>query len=500
MPPAACYSDDEDSISLTSTTSSDQQEEYEVETILSQRTIEGTEYYLVKWEGYPYERCTWEPEESFCDPITLKEWREKSAAIARGDLPEFDVQSLEDRACALEQASLERKGRRRAKRFRLGLLLSPTDDNKDEQEEEYEVDSLFDSVDENEPSRPQNKSKKPPTQRSTQPTSQPRSTSQKTAGVKRLSAVDNRKKSNFPRSPLEGPGRGLSNPEPYRPIPKRQLAKRTNLPPAIGISAGASKNSISRIRQRKEHSFDPTDPARVKMFKNLSSKWRYEKATRREPAPDISQLDLRRPGEWLTSSGGSNVPARSGLWNHNYNGPDSLFVEQDGPMPTMFEEPRFIGGSPTTTLGERSSGGLRRQISLDGGNTTNRSQQRNPEQETPLGAQRKSSLEFSYSSTTALQMGEKPPFRQYPSQGDVVGRKFGAQGRYWDPGEVLVTIRFGTDGREIGHVRLCNLDLRTKRQILDTKEGKNIDIWFRDTCTIEQYSLICERQVSQDVQ
>ncbi|KAK2766217.1 hypothetical protein FQN54_007733 [Arachnomyces sp. PD_36] len=478
MPPEESHSDDDDNISLTSTACSEQVEEYEVETILAQRTIDEIDIYLVKWEGYPNERSTWEPEDSFCDPRTLKEWEDKKRAISRGELPEFDVKSLEDRIYALEQASLQRKGRRRAKRFRLGLSSRP-DDNKPEEADE--IDSLFDSVDGDGPSgsRDENTRVRGTQKKAQQPTSHPKPTNSN-----RREDARNQKQSNTRRSPPSWPRRDPPPSEPYYRIPKRQLAKRT-VPPVVGVSAGRPKDLVSRIQRRRERAYDPTDPARAKMFKNLSSQRRYEKAGRNEPAPDISQLDLRRPGEWLTSGSSSTAPARSGLWNHSRNDDsDSLFVEQDGPMPDRYST---INASPTMAPGERSPEGLRRQASWEDRNTSNRPYQGNSGWAQPLDPRRKSSLEFSHQGSGPPRAGERPSY----GSGEVPNRTFGTKGRYWGEGEVLATLRFGPDGQEVGHVRLCNLDRSTRRQIVDTKEGHNIDLWFQHTCTREQYGLLC---------
>lgn len=469
MPPEVPPSDDEDDISLTSTAASDQLEEYEVEAILAQRNIEGIEQYLVKWDGYPYERCNWEPEESFCNPVTLEEWGGKRAAISRGEQPEFDVEALEKQIRSIDLASFERKGRRRAKRFRLGLLSA--DDGRAGQAEEYEVDSLFDSIDGDEHDSSKDRERSAQGKKPKQPTSHPKATNPKTASIKRLANAPNQRQPNSSRSPAIGSRQKPS----FSPASKKQLAKRTIPPPAVGISTRSPNDLSSRIQQQKVHNFDPTDPARVQVFKNLSSKRRYEKASQRERVPDIERLDLRKPGDWLTSDGGSDVSSRGGLWNRIHNsGSDSLFVEQDGPMPAMFEEPASIAAPQTSPREQRNPG------------------------RTSLDSQRRGSQDSSYQESPRAV--ERPPFRQRPSQGNererVPGRKFGARGRYWDPGEVLVTIRFGADGQEIGNARLCNLDLSTRRQILDTKERNNIDIWFRDTCTKEQYALLCEKRVS----
>ncbi|KAK5087756.1 hypothetical protein LTR05_001971 [Lithohypha guttulata] len=69
---------------------------YSVELILAQRVIDGTLRYLVKWEGYPDEECTWEPKENFTDAHTiLKEWAERRA---RGDeLNQEDIAPIEQK-------------------------------------------------------------------------------------------------------------------------------------------------------------------------------------------------------------------------------------------------------------------------------------------------------------------------------------------------------------------------------------------------------------------
>lgn len=35
--------------------------EYNVERIIDKKNIKGKTHYKVKWEGYPYSQCTWEP-------------------------------------------------------------------------------------------------------------------------------------------------------------------------------------------------------------------------------------------------------------------------------------------------------------------------------------------------------------------------------------------------------------------------------------------------------
>ncbi|EEP79271.1 predicted protein [Uncinocarpus reesii 1704] len=111
---------DDDNISLTSTVPSEPQEEYEVECILAQRNFHGEEKYLVKWTGYPIERCTWESEEMFLNPQTLEDWARKQEAIIRGEQPSFDIEALEQRCFSSKAAAERRREKRREKRKRLG--------------------------------------------------------------------------------------------------------------------------------------------------------------------------------------------------------------------------------------------------------------------------------------------------------------------------------------------------------------------------------------------
>ena len=112
---------DADSISLTSTAPSEPKDEYPIEGILAERVFDGTTRYLVKWEGYPDERCTWEPESSFQDDQTFHDWQNMKMRISRGLDSAYDVSALETRVENWIKATETRKARRKAKRIRLGI-------------------------------------------------------------------------------------------------------------------------------------------------------------------------------------------------------------------------------------------------------------------------------------------------------------------------------------------------------------------------------------------
>lgn len=87
--------DSDDSISLTSTVISedDPDNTYIVENILAERWFSEEERtkYLVKWEGYPIERASWEPIEMFDDKNTINEWKAvKQRREAGASSPHYD--------------------------------------------------------------------------------------------------------------------------------------------------------------------------------------------------------------------------------------------------------------------------------------------------------------------------------------------------------------------------------------------------------------------------
>lgn len=52
----------------------DDSQEYPVEKILEDKIIEGRKHYLIKWEGYDYNSCTWEPIENLNASSLMKEY------------------------------------------------------------------------------------------------------------------------------------------------------------------------------------------------------------------------------------------------------------------------------------------------------------------------------------------------------------------------------------------------------------------------------------------
>lgn len=71
-----------------------------VEKILHEkRESDGTIRYLVKWEGFPYEQCSYEPLEHFNSQETLKSWRDKHDT----GLEQAEVHRIEARMAHFKQ-------------------------------------------------------------------------------------------------------------------------------------------------------------------------------------------------------------------------------------------------------------------------------------------------------------------------------------------------------------------------------------------------------------
>ncbi|MCJ1462323.1 hypothetical protein MMC07_000923 [Pseudocyphellaria aurata] len=120
---------DEDAISITSTVPSEPKEEYPVEAIIAEREVDGAIEYLVRWDGYPDERCTWEPESSFQSEDTLFEWKTQKMRVSRGAASPCNIEALLDRVEQWITASEKRKSLRRIKRMRLGMSVAPTEND-----------------------------------------------------------------------------------------------------------------------------------------------------------------------------------------------------------------------------------------------------------------------------------------------------------------------------------------------------------------------------------
>ena len=133
-PELSDYYSKDDSISITSTVLSEKKDEYPVEAILAEEKFKGITKYLVKWEGYPENQCTWETRSMFQDgeDSTFHEWETQKMRVSRGVAKPFDVPAFRKRVDAWLEGVHQRRLRRRAKRKRMGLPVSPINIESDE--------------------------------------------------------------------------------------------------------------------------------------------------------------------------------------------------------------------------------------------------------------------------------------------------------------------------------------------------------------------------------
>ncbi|KAI1004330.1 hypothetical protein K3495_g3882 [Podosphaera aphanis] len=113
---------EEDSISLTSTVMSvhSENEFFEVEKILAENSDSKSETFLIKWEGYPVSRATWEPRNQIrhLRPV-MNEWRHRQSLEESGELEPFNTAAWVAARQKSEDEKQDRKKRRLSKRKRL---------------------------------------------------------------------------------------------------------------------------------------------------------------------------------------------------------------------------------------------------------------------------------------------------------------------------------------------------------------------------------------------
>ena len=177
---------------------------------------------------------------------------------------------------------------------------------------------------------------------------------------------------------------------------------------------------------------------------------------RQDREPDISQLDLRTPTGWLSQQNKPTDAARLLAKPHqNEADTDSLFVEQDETEP---QPGPLLDGSP------RDKGGVAEQAGSrdDGGRWNSKA---------------------SNSSTSLISPTVARPMLQSQKP---------SKWRQWQPGDVMVHLKFGAQRSTIGDVRICGLNPTTTKQLINMKSRNQILIDFSDTCTYEEYGELCK--------
>ncbi|KAL4960303.1 putative Chromo domain protein Chp1p [Aspergillus stella-maris] len=430
----------DDEISLTSTVESEQQPEYDVEEILAESDqFEDGVRYLVRWLGYPVERSSWEPADSFHLGFdqTLSDWQETKQRISEGKEQPFDVDALETKIQQLHDEQAERKRRRAAKRHKLRVLAS---------------------------SRPTRLINSPVTQKTA-------SRRVAKASTSRLSGPRSR---SLYQDHVHPARQGLIRP----PVPKP--------PPPVAFG---SVQATSESQATKKLN----NPDQPKFAKNLSTKWRYEKLGRREPAPNPSQLDLRRPSDWNSMPSVSAAkPAGLRLAtdiNDNCQDFDDGFSMSSSPHLSYSYHMSPIA-SPSLNNSPREISNFQRK---DSPSTT----RQNPATQDPfVGRSNFENVPRGPRSHATAKDGQRGAASEFnlllpPRKPTRKARKVNAY-RWWNYGEYYVTMYFGPEKQEIGNARLCGIGFEEGRGIYQTKVGKTIELWFRGLCSLDDYQALCE--------
>lgn len=533
--------DDDDDVSVTSTVPSEQESEYEVETILTERTLgdeSGDTFYLVKWAGYEIERCTWESAESFCNQETFADWDRKKKAISEGKRPAFDLERWERHLTALERAREQRKRRREAKRKRLGVSGAQAEAAK----EKKRVDAALST-----------NSFPPPASTGPAPTNVP------------------------------------SKPPVTQKFPPR--------PPMV-MFGNSENRQVPWMAARQKR---PTDLEVAPKPYNLSTRRRHEKAKGYEPPPDIRQLELFRPSDRPPRTG--NAVSTPKLGNHVVSSPtedplpspqETNCRQSDTGRPAPLESRVFSGldRSPQGDtwcrgfLESRVSSGPDRRQQADTWQPGSLESRVSSERDRPLqadtwrpeplesrvswgpdrslqgdtwrpkplqsrvswGADRLSQSDSRYPEgpdrTTAIDFWKSnyqptspvskpvPPDNAKRPSSPTLGRRAGlvrpaeqsfeiknedipplpprrpvtikgainrrardgnAQLRFWNAGEVYAHMYFGPQKTYTGPMRLCGLSGNTIFRIMQSKTDRQMDIWFQEVYTPQEYRNLCDR-------
>ncbi|KAF4184719.1 hypothetical protein CNMCM7927_007661 [Aspergillus lentulus] len=534
---------DDDDISITSTAPSEQESEYEVETILAELEFDDGIKYLVKWANYPIERCTWEPAESFCNEQTLIDWNKKKRAIAEGKRPAFDLIRFENHLAALERAKHDRKKRRAAKRRRLGLdgpqqshptAESPPSNNVPDPRIPDDIGSNDIEVD--------------------------------------------RSKASSGQTPRTDASTGSAQ------VQTQHLPKRPPLPILFGTAPAPT-------RPKKMNSSETP-----KLF-NLSTRWKYEKAKAYEPPPDVNKLQLIRPSDWparaglaaaktglhsVSSPSAKNDASTARLGSHNVSsptqydsssaklGPHDVSSPKQGDLSSVkigshnvnsskqfnasqvklgshnVSSPKSVTSGRLGTHNVSGSNGLNDSVldsqshdvgspmDVDSDNETQgqigqtrenwalsppkraqhglyKPNDSVPDTYTPAcGADTwrpdcllPDSWSASQPSGDSVRPNTSRPIHRHeledypipklptrePKPGAYVVKN--RQLHFWNQGELLVYLYYGPEKKEVGSARLCGLSPESRSRLMSTKRGSRINLWFQHTCNLEEYNVLC---------
>ncbi|KAL4972570.1 hypothetical protein BDW66DRAFT_120518 [Aspergillus desertorum] len=439
----AMDSPSDDDISLTSTVESEQASEYDVDTILAEYEFAKDDMrYLVKWEGYDVFRSTWEPKESFNNVReTLLEWEEKKRRIAEGEESAFDVTAWEESCRRLNEEKAERKRRRADKRRKLAAS------------ERRRISKVTNDG--------------PTVQRTIS---------------RRVSTASTRR--------LPDSAKSLY---PDRVHPARQLSGSSAPRPPPPVLFRNSQSVSRLVRPKKVLSTDEGKP-----FDSIYKKWKSDQYTKnKELTPNINQVDIRRPSDWDTlPSAKTTQPGSSRLLGTSFDSPEERGPGFNLGSPQL---PHLHPQSPVAS--PRSDRGLWNGSGSEQDQVPKRRRSDVAIQAGPKSPKIELNIRTPPTEPRSVVVAKSGP--RTPMEMEFRDRRpsFKARhipylkpARWWNQGELFVTLWFGPDKQCLGDARICGMGAQDTAGILATKsrytKGK-IDVWLRHLCTLDQYEQLC---------
>lgn len=560
---------DEDSISITSTVPSEPQEEYNITGVLAERIADnGVTEYLVSWENYPIHRSSWEPAEHFGDPeTTLREWNQKKEAIAKGAAPKFDLITFEKLLSEIEEAKHRRKRKRRLKRMRLGLACgSESGDSSPEKYEEANCDGSSSSSSSDEPTSsrispasrkgraellPKQKlmaaqkssssaadgsdaikgrtfktalreASRPTRQLKIPPSSKPKAPATVPPPIRVLEKPGTRLPIRTPSANVIGPGNECQTVQPSTANSSTSMAPPRKSGFTFAPATARRGGSIAAAAGSRK----PPKPPNSGLFRTLSTQRKYHKMSRTERAPDISQLDLRPPSEWLTAAGRSALPgislgrSRIGATSTS-SSIDDLFVAEDDNDGSLPNNPSSVLPRDSNTNAATAAPVLQEKAELPE-SCTPRVPQSVPKS-VPAPEQKQQQKSSTYiSAPPPPNSQESHPqgdadqiltFRRtkvgdyanrsiqdhssfaHDSNSNVDGKSLLARvWREWDKGDVMARLVFSAKEKVIGDIRIAGLPPSARSWLLSLKQGGQIVIDLQKLCSPKEYlQLVCNQ-------
>ncbi|KAJ5754091.1 uncharacterized protein N7511_008244 [Penicillium nucicola] len=477
---------DEDLSSLAS--NQDEDKSYAVETIWAERVSKGHTEYLIKWEGYPAERATWEPVEMFDDEL--------------GHHEPFDLRSWEEHCEKLKRDRNLRRERRQRREMRMSS-------------EQLSADLVESHTLTQEPRAPLSVNKG---NSSTLPGLQNRVSFSRNSGVSQILPELQLPESHTcrkqpPASDVADSNKRQRLGPPQLPIQRAPQSAPTHAAPYTPLPDIAS--SYTYPHQWK-HEMTPAltfttsnKPASTFGERGMVAKAGPHPRFRGEPAPDITKLDIIRPSQFPERTGRPDTDASNLPFTIRPSNPPLSRDTGDSrqlPLPPAQPSPGCSGPRKQTFRDKvnMSKSTAKRRRSLEENNykpsdifarrespARRRSRSRSADF---LRSPKPSNISAVAKNTWVNPRPVSPvDFSQKSQLARMPKRTPGSDARtipggYWfGPGEVLMMTSFGIDEGFVGNTRACGL-LGLGRDLIKNKSpGKlQLDIHFNFVCKIDE--------------